>query len=902
VPTNFSIDGPRPLFMPTHAFAALSRPLWVLCCVAVCAMVAVPTAAQPPAGAPNIIFLLADDLGYGDTGVTGQNARKALNNPSVPYFETPNIDSLATQGARFDGVYSGSTTCAPSRATLMTGMDTGHVMIDRVSGLGNTPLRGGNQDRTWGQVLQDAGYETGFFGKWHISGVPLPGVNDALPTQKGFETAYGGMSGNYRTSVHYQSDGLGGMTAVPVPADPTWTGPGGAFVYSDNLVTNKAEQFIRQKAVAGEPFASYVAFIEPHSNVSMVPQDHPYVNMPWPKGDRDFAGTMSKLDGYVGQLLHALEDPNGDNNTADSVLDNTLIIFTSDNGPVWDEATPGFQYEFFNSNGSYNGHKWQTEEGGVKVPFFARWGAKIAPGTVNNSYVGSFEDILPTFAELAGQQAPLGIDGKSMLSDLVGGPPSDRRDALIWFTERGAFGTPSDPLNFAVRVGDWKLVVRQASTPPTPDVFPIQPLKLFNLAVDPYESNNLVNTRLDIRNALQTIMVAEGGLREPTAPWFTEKPPSNTSQQPETVNTYFAQYKAWAPQGNSTDFYAAGNWSGGTQYWQAGFPEAQNWNTGPADNWLATVNNSTGVAQQLTLNANADLLAIELRGTSQMRLDVNSDAKLSARNGIRISTGGLLRVHGGELNTIRDLEILPGGRLDGEGLVNGQQAVLAGIAEFAGLGLFEPRVVNHGVLSVVSDNDASLDAGKLIVQGDYVEHADGALQLDVFSVGSTAGANFDQLAVTGIVTLNGALQLSVANPAVFSLGDTFQIIAAAGGRRGVFSSFTAPALPGNLTWALQYTSTGVIAGVVTPNTVGGPFDYLAQWRLSFGTNSDADLDGDGDTDGSDLLAWQRGAFYATVPAFSAVPEPASAIGAIILAACALPACQRRRCCSYTTSR
>ena len=165
--------------------------------------------------------------------------------------------------------------------------------------------------------------------------------------------------------------------------------------------------------------------------------------MPWPKADRDYAGMISKLDAHVGQILRALDDPNGDNDTSDSVADNTLVVFTSDNGPVWDEGTPEYKHEFFDSNSIYAFHKWTTGEGGVRTPFFARWGGKIAPGTVNNSYVGSFADIMPTVAELAGQDAPLGIDGRSMVSDLLGDRPTDRRDALMWFTERAAFRRPT---------------------------------------------------------------------------------------------------------------------------------------------------------------------------------------------------------------------------------------------------------------------------------------------------------------------------------------------------------------------------------------------------------------------------------------------------------------------------
>ena len=229
-------------------------------------------------------------------------------------------------------MYGGGTVCTPSRATLMTGFHSGHTIVDR--GDLNT-LRAGNLDRTWGQVLQDAGYETGMFGKWHLGGFPLPGVHHALPTQKGFETAYGPMSGTYRSQNHFQSNGLGGMQAVQVPSDPTWPGPGGPFVYGEDLVANRATQFIRDKSVAGQPFAAYVAFIEPHTPHEMVPQDHPYVDKPWSKGLRDYAGLIHKLDQHVGQLMQAIDDPNGDGNASDSVANNTLLVFTSDNGPVW---------------------------------------------------------------------------------------------------------------------------------------------------------------------------------------------------------------------------------------------------------------------------------------------------------------------------------------------------------------------------------------------------------------------------------------------------------------------------------------------------------------------------------------------------------------------------------------
>ena len=855
-------------------------------------LAAAPAWGQP--SSPNIVFILADDLGFGDTGITGQNARAAQQLPS---FATPNIDALALSGVRFNNMYAGGTVCTPSRATLMTGFHSGRTIVDR--GDLNT-LRAGNQDRTWGQVLQDAGYETGMFGKWHLGGFPLPGAFGALPTQKGFETAYGQIAAPNRTRFHWQSNGTGGMTAV----DLSPGAPAGPFPYGDDLVADRATDFIGNQVAAGRTFAAYVPFVEPHTPHNSVPADHPYANMPWPQAQRDYAGLVYKLDQHVGQILRAIDDPNGDNDTSDSVADNTLVIFASDNGVVWPNASPGFDPEFFDSNGDYKFHKWTTQEGGVRVPFFARWAGTIAPGTVNDSYAGTFADILPTFAELAGQDAPLGVDGRSMLSDLLGGPPSERRDSLFWVAEKAAFA--GQPFNHSIRVGDWKLsVISPVDAAPQIAASPATPFRLFNVANDPGETTNLLSARPDISGALRNVMIAEGGLREPTLPWFTNNP-GGIQTIPETVNTYFTQYKTWAPQAASTDIFAAGNWSGGTQRWITNppaeypeMPDAQNWNTGPADNWLATMTNTTGVAQQVTVGANASFLALELGGASTMALDVNAGVTLSTRNGLRISSGGVLELHDGEINTVRDIEVRPGGRLEGEGLINGQQAVLAGIPEFAGLHLLEPRVLNRGAVSVQAE---SLEAGRLLVQGDYTQESEGKLELDMYTDG-VPGLDFDQLAVTGNVTLGGTLEISAPNVLLFQAGDVFEIITIGGTRSGVFSSLLAPEIPGDLHWALQYTSNAVLLGVVQGAGSGGPFDYLTRFYQSFGVDDGADLDGDNDTDGFDFLAWQRGAFTAeSVPAGSAIPEPGSVAMVALAAALGLPLLRSRGRGGSTTRR
>jgi arylsulfatase A-like enzyme len=755
---------------------------------------------------PNIVFIMADDLGLGDIGILNQNARAAQGLPS---FATPNIDSIAQNGVRFNHMYAGAPNCSPSRAVLLTGFHEGHTMFDNATL--DVDIRPGQQDATWGQVLQQAGYATGMFGKWHLGGVTgnLTSIRtpSALPTQKGFETAYGPMTGHYRLAFHWESDGQGGMRQVAVPGEPTWTGSGAKVVYGDTMVANRAVDFIRSKAQTSQPFAAYIPFMAPHIPLDQVPKNHPYANAmqsdgtPWPQAQRDYAGMMWLLDQQVGQVLQAIDDPNNDGNTADSVANNTLVIFTSDNGALAPGTASGFNPLYFNSNLSEQGYKSMAWEGGMHTPFFARWTGTIAPGSQNNA-VASFADIMPTFAELAGQDTPLGIDGTSILSDLTGGPPSAQRDPLF-FVQKYQIGA-ANPGGWTVRVGDWKLIKRRPS-----DVFPVfttTTYRLFNVANDPGELVNLSNLRPDIVAALEALGIAEGGDREPLGPAVDS--PTLT----ENKNTYFTQYKTWAPQGGSSDFFSAANWSGGTQREQPATPEANNWNTGPADNWLATMSNAGPTARQVTLAADANVLALELAGPgAEMRLVVPAGRKLTARNGLRISAGGAVTLHNGELNTNRDVDIRAGGKLAAQGTINGQQALFAGIPEFANLRLFEPKVINGGELTI---GDGAT-AGVLTILGDYQQKPSGSLRIDLFASSGGAGTAFDQLAVQRTAKLAGLLDVSVS-PGTWQpqLGDMFQILTAAGGLTGTFSTTAMPPLTPGWGWDVLYSPTAVTLKVI----------------------------------------------------------------------------------------
>jgi arylsulfatase A-like enzyme len=823
---------------------------------------------------PNIVFILADDLGIGDVGYTNQNQRAAQGLPS---FATPNIDALAASGMRYNNMYTGAPNCSPSRNVLLTGFNQSHTIIEQANLVSD--IRAGHQDKTWGQVLQESGYSTGMFGKWHLGGVDPSSTSirtpSALPTAKGFGTVYGPMEGDYRMRFNWQSDGAGSMVRVASPADPTWTGSGSPVVFSDTLVANHAADFIRANASGSQPFAAYIPFMAPHIPVDQVPKDHPYVNAtfsdgtPWPQVQKDYAGMIYYLDKNVGSIMTAINDPNNDGNTSDSIANNTIVIFASDNGPLGRGSANGFDHEFFDSNMSYYGFKSIFADGGIRTPFIVSWAGQIQPGSQNNT-VASFADMMPTIAAAAGADTPLGIDGRSLYWQWANGPPEGRPSDFTWIMTR-ELGS-DNPAGWDVRVGNFKLShLHPTAAHPAPFY------RLYNLATDPGELHDMSASRPDIVTTLNAIGLAEGGDREPYG-----VSGDNPNIQ-EAYPTYFTQYKAWAPAAGSTDFYSAANWSGGTQYDKPGDPEANNWNTGPADNWLATVANTSGIAQSIIVNANASVLAMEISAQSApMTLVVQSGAVLSARNGMRISSGGILKLTGGEVNTIRDIDVRAGGKLDGAGMVNGQQSVVAGIPEFASLNLFVPRVLNEGVVALTNAANPQTAAAMLSINGNYEQTSTGTLQIDLFSKGSVGGADFDQLAATGTVKLSGGLSVALANPINLAAGDSFQIITATKGVSGTFGQITAPSLSGGLSWMVQYTANAAVLKVVQ-------MDYLTLWRQSFGVNAAGDLNGDGHTDGTDLLIWQR-QHITILGSAHAVPEPASV--ALVLCAGTFAAARR----------
>jgi arylsulfatase A len=405
---------------------------------------------------PNIIFIMADDLGYGHLGCYGQ--KKIM---------TPNIDRLAKEGVKFTDFYAGYTVCAPSRSVLMTGLHHGHTPVR--SNSGSSSLL--ENEITLSQVLHDAGYAIGGFGKWGLGIEGTPG----RPAQKGFDEFYG-----FYHQVHghfyypywiWHND-----EKYPLPGNEN----SGRGQWVEDVLHEKAVEFIRSRAGGKQPFFCYIPSIIPHVELAVPEESAKPYRGKFPKqtindgrkgylGSDDayavYAGMITRLDGYVGRIMELLKELGVD--------DNTIVFFTGDNGPQGGPWEP--LNEFFNGAGPLSGSKGSLLEGGIRVPFVARWPGRIRPGSVSD-HIGGFQDMMATFSDLAGGDPPPN-DGVSIVPTLLG--QTDRQDKhpyLFWGGKQQA-----------VRMGKWKGLRTEK-----------EPWQLFDLSKDIGETTDLAEDYPDI--------------------------------------------------------------------------------------------------------------------------------------------------------------------------------------------------------------------------------------------------------------------------------------------------------------------------------------------------------------------------------------------------------------------
>ena len=432
---------------------------------------------------PNIIYILADDLGYGDLGCYGQEVLK-----------TPHIDQLAADGIIFSRHYAGSTVCAPSRASLLTAKHTGHTSV-RGNYAGQLLL---HEETTIAEALKPQGYVSGIFGKWGI-GHPPP-AND--PLMNGFDEAYGYIN-MWHAHNFYPEFLYGNGQKVLLEGNvldssfsyrndmPEGTGVAKTkHTYAPHDIEKKVLGFIEAHQAA--PFFLYYALNIPHANNEAgtftgdgmeVPDYGEFDQEDWPSQEKGFARMIQIIDESVGKIRKKLKDLGLD--------EHTIILFSSDNGP---HQEGGHQMEFFDSNGSLRGMKRDLYEGGLRVPLIACWPDQIKAGSTSD-HLSSFWDILPTFCDIGGADKPEGLDGISFYPSLLGNTENQAiHPYLYWeFYEQGG--------KQALIKDHWKLVKLNVR-----DTMKEKSIELYDLQKDPSESTSIAEDHPDIIIALEQLM------------------------------------------------------------------------------------------------------------------------------------------------------------------------------------------------------------------------------------------------------------------------------------------------------------------------------------------------------------------------------------------------------------
>lgn len=454
---------------------------------------------------PNIVFIIADDLGYGDLGCYGQTK-----------IRTPNIDRLAREGMRLTAHYSGHNVCAPSRCVLMTGKHPGHAYIrdNRVAkGFpeGQEPVPAGTLKLPL--LLKQQGYTLGGFGKWGLGPVGSSGE----PLKQGFDRWYGfncqGVAHNYYPTHLWDNDRQVALNnpkfasnqKLPADADPNDPASYAGFSgkdYAPDLIAAQALQFVREHK--DRPFFLYFPTTVPHLALQ-VPEDslqeyagkfpeEPYIGgrgyLPHRQPRAAYAAMVTRMDREVGRLLALLAEL--------KLEERTIVIFTSDNGPLYDQYG-GTDAEFFNSAAGFRGSKGSYYEGGFRVPGIVRWPGRIAAGSTSDRVTG-FEDWLPTLLELIGakETTPKDLDGLSFAATLLGEKQEPRP---FLYRESPSYGGQQ-----CVRVGDWKALRRNLNPAPRAKDQKPGEIELYNLAADPGENENVASQHPDIVARLQKIM------------------------------------------------------------------------------------------------------------------------------------------------------------------------------------------------------------------------------------------------------------------------------------------------------------------------------------------------------------------------------------------------------------
>ena len=626
--------------------------------IAVAPTAALLAAADAPR--PNILYFYVDDMGWGSIGPNAQAQRRAKNQPSV---RTPNIDRLAAAGVNFSRGYA-CTVCSPSRASQQTGFHQGHAFSDR-NDPNNARKAIRRDDVSMGDALSAVGYKTGYWGKWGYGGSkeqvnPTIDNVQTLPTSHGFQHVLAELH-HVRAHTFFQptlwnapatAGAVGGLELVPnsmtpfqndsaYPDTPALQNEGAypKSAYCDDSYAFAALDFVRAGGTdynkTGKPFFGLLAVQIPHApfgEVAKLPDwDKAYAEDPHYASladqSRQWAAMVTRIDAHFGNILSALEDPNNDGNTQDSIAKDTLVIFQSDNG-----GPSGNNNVELDANGGLRGNKGQIYEGGIRVPLVMRWPARInttsalQAGTQSPKVV-DITDLLPTFCELAGAETPLGVDGVSIAPTLLGDGYQRQRDFVIH--EAGN--------RQSIICGKHKLIRSGKSS-----------LQLFDLGADRAEANDIADKHPKLAKHLEALLLGE-----------------RVAEPKGFANTY--HHWTGSKGGKTSD---ADNWSD-YEYSNAGVTYMTE--TGaPQLSWTARIVNSNSKPNTAHGDIDLEFLALEVRGSTAgaQSLVLGKGVNLTGRNEVRIAAKGRLVVDGGQVDSLRWVETYSGGTLSGSGRIN----------------------------------------------------------------------------------------------------------------------------------------------------------------------------------------------------------------------------------------
>ena len=614
---------------------------------------------------PNILYFYVDDMGWGAIGPNGQLARQAKG---LPYVRTPNLDLLARQGLNFTRGY-GCHVCSPARSSQQSGFHQGHTYADR-NDPNNAKKAMRADDILMGDALSAAGYVTGYWGKWGYGGSkdpvrPIIENVQTLPTSHGYKYVLAELH-HVRAHTFFQptlwsapaaSQAVGGLELVPnslaryrdnetYPATPALQSHADypEVAYCDDAYAFAALDFVREQGQnynrSGQPFFGLLAVQIPHApfgEIATLPEwDRAYATDPrfssLSDQTRQWAAMVTRIDAHFGNILAALDDPNNDGDSSDSIVEDTLVVFQSDNG-----GPAGKNNSELDANGGLRGNKGKIQEGGIRVPLVMRWPAKITADSklragTDCEKIVDVTDLLPTFCELAGVPAPVGIDGVSIAPTLLGRGHQRYRDFIVHEASNGQ----------SIIRGKYKLV-RSKSTP----------LKLYDLDADHSESDNIASQHPRLVKELEALLLGE-----------------RVAEPKGFANTY---HHWMGEDGAATS--DPENWSD-YEYANAGITYMSD-DGSPRLSWIGQIKNSGNQPHAAHADMDLEFLGLEIAGNvtgkAEQALILGPKVDLLARNEIRLAPYAKLTLDGGCVSSLRWLDIHPNATLNGQGTI---QAVL----------------------------------------------------------------------------------------------------------------------------------------------------------------------------------------------------------------------------------